>query len=53
VISIGNAFILNTRELSIYLLEYYGLEANDVLIDPDTGYYDHLPIIVDFSLLED
>ena len=24
-----------------------GLQANDVVLDPDTGYFDHLPLVVD------
>ena len=53
VITISNSFILNTQSLSADILAELGLYADDVLINPDVGYFDHLPIVVDFSLLGD
>jgi hypothetical protein len=30
-------------------LKAAGLQANDVMVNPDTGNYDHLPMVVDIS----
>ena len=51
VLEVENAFVLNTTLMSEGALEASGLQANDVLLNPMTGYYDHLPLVVDFSLV--
>lgn len=45
--SIGHRFVLNTQAMSPADLTATGLQANDVLLDANTGYFDHLPIVVD------
>ena len=50
VLSIENAFVLNTMSLSDQALAALGLLVDDVLLDAESGYYDHLPIVVDFVL---
>lgn len=47
-----NAFVLNTTILSDEALAAAGLERFDVLIDPSEGDFDHLPIVVDFIVLD-
>ena len=49
VIMIENAFVLNTEIMNEEQLEATGLQAGDVMLDPDTGRYDHLPLVVDIS----
>jgi hypothetical protein len=49
VMSVANSFVLDTTTLSPELLAQFNLEANDVVLDPSVGTYDHLPIIVDFQ----
>lgn len=49
VLSIENAFVLNTEIMTQEELEAAGLEAGDVMLDPQTGRYDHLPLAVDIS----
>lgn len=51
VMSASNAFVLNTKTLSAQLLGRYGLQENDVLLVPETGTYDHLPMIIDFAFV--
>jgi hypothetical protein len=51
VLMLENAFILNTKLLSDEGLELYGLHEDDVLLSPVTGYYDHLPLVVDFTII--
>ena len=50
VLVIENGFVLNTLLLSDEVLAAHGLQLQDVLLDPSTGYFDHLPVVVDFSL---
>ena len=52
VLSAAKAFILNTRLLSDQALALTDLRPDDVLLNPATGYYDHLPLVVDFQLAE-
>jgi endonuclease/exonuclease/phosphatase family metal-dependent hydrolase len=52
VMWISNAFILNTSTLSEGDLAAFGLRADDIMMKADTGYYDHLPIVADFVLVE-
>lgn len=51
VLRVENAFILNTVLLSEEGLALYGLLENDVVLNPFTGYYDHLPLVADFVIL--
>ncbi len=50
VLEVANAFVLNTMLLSDEALAALGLQADDVLLDARSGYYDHLPLVVDFVL---
>jgi hypothetical protein len=43
--------VLNTMLMAPELLAAYGLEADDVLLDPISGYYDHLPLVADFTII--
>jgi len=49
VLIVENAFVLNTTIMAVTELEAAGLEAGDVMLDPETGRYDHLPLAVDIS----
>lgn len=48
VLETANRFVLNTREMSADDLATYGLQADDVMINVERGFYDHLPLVVDF-----
>ena len=50
VLSVENAFVLNTMLLSDEALASLGLRVDDVVLDAQSGYYDHLPIVVDFVI---
>ena len=50
VLGVENAFVLNTMTLSDQALAALGLLRDDVLLDAQFGYYDHLPLVVDFVL---
>jgi endonuclease/exonuclease/phosphatase family metal-dependent hydrolase len=50
VLSVDHAFVLNTMAMAEADLEAAGLEAGDVLLNPSTGHYDHLPLVVDVAL---
>ena len=50
VLELSNAFILNTMLLSDQVLDLLGLQAEDVVLDLPSGYYDHLPVVADFEL---
>lgn len=52
VLQVSNAFVLNTTLLTDEALEALGLQRDDVVLDASTGYYDHLPIVVDFVIPE-
>lgn len=52
VLQILNAFVLNTMTLSDEALLAAGLERHDVLPDASIGEYDHLPLVIDFLVLE-
>lgn len=47
VITVSHAFVLNTAIMTEAELEGAGLKAGDVMLDPETGRYDHLPLVVD------
>ena len=49
VVLIENAFVLNTTIMTEEELEAAGLKAGDVMLDTETGRYDHLPLAVDIS----
>jgi endonuclease/exonuclease/phosphatase family metal-dependent hydrolase len=51
VLAVEKAFILNTTLLSEAALTLSGLRADDVVLDAATGYYDHLPLVVDFAVV--
>lgn len=50
VLKTANKFVLNTTTMSSAELAATGLEVNDVVIDPARGFFDHLPVVVDFRL---
>ena len=50
VIAVSYSFVLNTTTMTAPELAATGLQANDVVLDPGSGYFDHLPIVVDFAL---
>jgi endonuclease/exonuclease/phosphatase family metal-dependent hydrolase len=50
VLVIENTFVLNTSTMTVEELEAAGLERADVMLDFETGQYDHLPLVVDISL---
>jgi endonuclease/exonuclease/phosphatase family metal-dependent hydrolase len=52
LMSIDQQFILDTTSMSDSDLGTLGLERADVLYGGASGYYDHLPLIVDFALHE-
>jgi endonuclease/exonuclease/phosphatase family metal-dependent hydrolase len=51
VLRLEKTFVLNTMLMAPELLAAYGLEADDVLLDPISGYYDHLPLVADFAII--
>ncbi|QDV91902.1 Endonuclease/Exonuclease/phosphatase family protein [Phycisphaerae bacterium RAS2] len=48
-LSVAKKLILNTVTMTQADRDANGLQLNDVLLDPP-GYYDHLPLVVDFRL---
>jgi endonuclease/exonuclease/phosphatase family metal-dependent hydrolase len=50
VLQIQNAFVLDTTTLGDDILSAHGLLRDDVVLDSQSGNYDHLPIVVDFQL---
>jgi endonuclease/exonuclease/phosphatase family metal-dependent hydrolase len=50
VLSVEHSFVLNTASMTEADLEAAGLQAGDVLLDPQTGRYDHLPLVVDIAV---
>jgi endonuclease/exonuclease/phosphatase family metal-dependent hydrolase len=49
VLSVDNTFVLNTEIITEEELEAAGLKEGDVMLDPETGRYDHLPLVADIS----
>jgi endonuclease/exonuclease/phosphatase family metal-dependent hydrolase len=49
VLLVENAFVLNTTMMAEEELEAVGLQAGDVMLDTETGRYDHLPLSVDIT----
>lgn len=52
VLSIENSFVLNTTLIAEETLAILGLQEFDVVLIPMTGYFDHLPLVVDFSIID-
>jgi len=52
VLQVRNAFVLNTTLLTAEALEAHGLQREDVLLEHGSGAYDHLPLVVDFHVLQ-
>jgi len=50
VMKADHSFVLNTTIMSAESLSRHGLEETDVLRDSKPGDFDHLPLVVDFSL---
>lgn len=48
VISTANRFVLNTTTMTSAERLATGLQANDIVVDPGRGFFDHLPVVVDF-----
>ncbi|MCO6449303.1 MAG: endonuclease/exonuclease/phosphatase family protein [Caldilineales bacterium] len=51
-LAIENAFVFDTTLLSSDALDALGLQAEDVILDSETGEWDHLPLVVDFRLID-
>jgi len=51
VLHVVNAFVLDTTTMSAADLDRSGMRAADVMRDSGAGIHDHLPIVVDFTLL--
>lgn len=52
MLDVENEFVLNTMVLSDEALAALGPQVDDVAHDAESGYYDHLPIVVDFVLID-
>ena len=52
VLKVENTFILNTSILTEEALDLLGMQEFDVALNPITGYFDHLPLVVDFSIVD-
>ena len=50
VMSAAKAFILDTTTMFDAQLAAAGLQAGDVALDLESGYFDHFPLVVDFSI---
>jgi len=50
VMSVSRRFVLNTMTMSTDELASIGLQKSDVMFDQEAGYYDHLPLVADFTL---
>ena len=49
VLTVESSFVLNTTIMAQEELETVGLQSGDVMLDPERGRYDHLPLVVDLS----
>jgi hypothetical protein len=49
-LQVVNSFVLNTALMTDEALARYGLVWDDVVLDAQSGNYDHLPVVVDFAL---
>jgi endonuclease/exonuclease/phosphatase family metal-dependent hydrolase len=50
VLELQNAFVLDTTSLADEVLTANGLRREDVVLDPASGTFDHLPVVVDFLI---
>jgi endonuclease/exonuclease/phosphatase family metal-dependent hydrolase len=50
VMTVRNSFVLNAMTMSPGDLKILGLKKTDALYGGDPGYYDHLPLVVDFAI---
>lgn len=50
VMSVCQRFVLNTMTMSTDELASLGLRDSDVMYDQEADYYDHLPLVADFTL---
>lgn len=48
ILTTANKYVLNTTIMTSSELSASGLQANDVVVDPMDGFFDHLPLVVDF-----
>jgi len=51
VLSALHGFILNTTIMTPEELDSAGLRSGDIMLEPNEGVVDHLPLVVDFQLL--
>jgi hypothetical protein len=52
VVAVTRAFVLDTTRMTGDELQRAGLRATDVMRNPLQGIYDHLPVVVDFRVLD-
>jgi endonuclease/exonuclease/phosphatase family metal-dependent hydrolase len=52
-VTASNSFVLNTTTMTEAELEGAGLRLGDVILEPDVGRYDHLPLVVDIEFRND
>ncbi len=50
VMSVDHSFVLNTMSMTPEDRAAAGLLAGDVVLNPTTGYFDHLPLVADFFI---
>jgi hypothetical protein len=46
----ANQFVLNTTTMSTAELNATGLQASDIVLGPQAGRFDHLPLVLDFRM---
>ena len=51
-LQLENEFVLNTTLLADEVLAAHDLERDDVVLDRKSGNFDHLPVVVDFRVIE-
>jgi endonuclease/exonuclease/phosphatase family metal-dependent hydrolase len=52
VLTAVHQFVLNTTLMPPEALAAVGLRHDDVVLNPQSGFYDHLPLVVDFQFSE-
>ena len=50
MLTLPHSYVLNTRDMSPAELAATGLQADDVLLNPSTNTFDHLPLVTDFRM---
>jgi len=50
-LQVQDAFVLNTTLLGDEVLAAHDLERDDVMLDRQSGNFDHLPVVVDFRIV--